>query len=681
LTLLAFGNSFSTGFPLDSKGLILQDPRVHEATRQNIDLIFGHSYWWARGSSGLYRPVTTLSYLFNYAVLGNAGNPAGYHWINFLLHLGNVLLVYGLALKLIRRFWPAVMLAAVWSVHPLLTESVTNIAGRPDLLAAMAVLAGFLLYLKSAEAPGGARMAWLAALAAVSAIGVFSKENAAVLAGVIVLYELLWWRNRRVPLILGCVAVLLPLQVMLYQRSVVLAAEAPAAFPFTDNPLVGAGFWQAKLTAVKVMARYLGLTIWPANLSADYSYNAIPLSNGGAADWISWFVVGAAVAGSFLLYRRNRTAFFLAAFAFLTFLPTSNLLFPLGTIMAERFLYLPAIGLLGCLVLAVFRAAGRFRKPVLAPAILGILICGFGLRTFARNSDWRDDLTLARSAVEACPGSFKTHKMVAEALYNSDDSHSNFNAVLEEAEKGIAILDPLPDSRNSPELYRLAGECYLTRGDRLHSASGGSGDSAKSLEAYRKSLPLIQRGIAILDTARQEQVRLMRAHHFVDPHPEASVNDDLYRLLSMAYFRLGDGDKAFDAIIEARKRTAMNPAVYSQLGHILFGARQPADAATAVMEGMLVTSDLGLRQELIELYRTGFPGSECALVTGPNGEAINPSCALVHKNLCDSSVDAIRIRLQTGRRDLAADLRRSFVNDYGCPAGPLDQAMAQAASK
>src|ERR1700737_2659510 len=117
LTLLAYSNSFHTGFTLDNKGLILEDARVHEANGHNVALILSHTYWWPHGESGLYRPVTTLSYLFNYAVLGSGDRPAGYHWINWLLHTGNVLLVYALGMKLLARFWPAVSLAAIWAVH------------------------------------------------------------------------------------------------------------------------------------------------------------------------------------------------------------------------------------------------------------------------------------------------------------------------------------------------------------------------------------------------------------------------------------------------------------------------------------------------------------------------------------------------------------------------------------
>ncbi len=210
LTFLAFSNSFQAGFAFDNRGLLLNDPRIREATSPNAALILQHTYWWPTGESGLYRPLTTLSYLFNYAILEDKNQPVGYHWINLLLHTGNVLLVYVLALRLLRKFWPAVFVAALWAVHPVLTESVTNIIGRADLLAGMAVLSGFWMYLESTESRGRRRFAWLAGLMAVTTIGVFSKESAVVILGVIVLYELTWWKERQAgqALLWGCIAIL-----------------------------------------------------------------------------------------------------------------------------------------------------------------------------------------------------------------------------------------------------------------------------------------------------------------------------------------------------------------------------------------------------------------------------------------------------------------------------------------
>src|SRR5579863_9531199 len=211
--LAAYSNSFSAGFVFDAKPILMQDPRIRQASAENIGLIFQHTYWWPTGEAGLYRPLTTLSYLLNYTILGNGADPTGYHWINFLLHALNVLLVYALAYRLTRNPGPSFFTALLWAVHPLLTESVTNIVGRADLLAGTSVLGGLLIYWKSTEATGGRRAAWLALLALVGAAGFFSKESAVVLAGAIVLFELTWWKERKQgrALAMAGLALLLPL--------------------------------------------------------------------------------------------------------------------------------------------------------------------------------------------------------------------------------------------------------------------------------------------------------------------------------------------------------------------------------------------------------------------------------------------------------------------------------------
>ncbi len=140
--LLAYSNSFRAGLAFDNAAVILQDSRIRAATPENLHLILTEEYWYNRMTTGLYRPLTTFSYLLNYAIFGNGPHPAGYHWVNFALHAVNIALVYLLGLllfqesKLKERL--ALALAAVWAVHPVLTESVTNIVGRADLLAASA---------------------------------------------------------------------------------------------------------------------------------------------------------------------------------------------------------------------------------------------------------------------------------------------------------------------------------------------------------------------------------------------------------------------------------------------------------------------------------------------------------------------------------------------------------------
>jgi len=77
LTLLTYANSFDGAFLGDSGAVVLEDPRVHQVNGDNLALIFREQYWYPSADSGVYRPLVTLSFLFNYAVLGNADRPAG----------------------------------------------------------------------------------------------------------------------------------------------------------------------------------------------------------------------------------------------------------------------------------------------------------------------------------------------------------------------------------------------------------------------------------------------------------------------------------------------------------------------------------------------------------------------------------------------------------------------------
>src|SRR5262249_9019445 len=139
LALIAYADSFAAPFLFDSNDVILKDTRVHSVTADHLRRILDGPYWEA-ALAGLYRPVVNLSVLFNYAALGNGENPLGYHLVNFGIHAVNIALVYSLGLLLFETLPAAFLLAALWSVHPILTESVTNLVGRADLLAAFGVL-------------------------------------------------------------------------------------------------------------------------------------------------------------------------------------------------------------------------------------------------------------------------------------------------------------------------------------------------------------------------------------------------------------------------------------------------------------------------------------------------------------------------------------------------------------
>jgi len=666
LALLAYSNSFRDGYTLDCNQLLTADTRIQQATAANVDQILHHTYWWPYGESGLYRPLTTLSYMFNYAVLGNGKQSAGYHWINFLLHLCNALLVYALSLRLLGTRGRAAAVAALWAVHPVLTESVTNMVGRPDLLAGIGVLGGFLLYLVAVESTGRRRWAALGGAAAATAIGVFSKESAVTVLGVIAIYELTWWKERRQVRgrLAGFAAVAIPIAAMLFQRMQVMAASGPSSFPFLDDPLVNAGFLQGRLTAIAILARYFWRLACPVTLSADYSYAQIPLASGTLADWVSWLVVAALAALVFRSYRWNRTAFFFAGFAAVTILPTSNLLFPIGTIMAERFLYLPAIAFCACLVLCYGAIPQSVRAA--APWAVGLLVTAYAVRTWLRNPDWRDDLHMAQATVKTSPNSYKARRMLAVNLFHADATHANLDQVIAQAEKGLAVLDPVPNADNNADAYRFAGGYYYTRGDMLRRPDSGGNLACPPdcVQAFQRAIQLLNRAIAIMGWAG-EDFRAKAA----GSQPNADVGTS-YRVLSQIYLRLDDLQTAYNTAAQAVAADPLSADTYLQLSRVLARANHSEAAAIALLQGSTLTPDKRLSNELVTLFQGGLDPQSCALTPVGQGFALNPGCESVRRLLCPALDNAIAVRMHMGRADLAQMLRDGELRQYGCPAAP-----------
>lgn len=664
LVALAYSNTFHSGFIVDSQ-VLLQDPRVRGFSFDNLALILRHSYWWPNFESGLYRPVTTLSYFLNYTILGNGENPTGYHWLNLLLHFANVLLLWAIARRLM-SFWPATFTSAVWAVHPVLTESITNIAGRADLLAALAVLGGFWMLLKSTCASTRARIFWLTGLTLVTTIGLFSKENAVAILGVIAFYGLINWRDREKlhASLLGCAAIIPSVLLMRWQRASVFARSDPPINRFVENPLLGANFLVARLTALKVLAKYVWLLVWPAKLSWDYSYNQIPLVRGAVADWAAAITLVLLLAVAAVLLFKDRVAFFFFGFAFIAIVPVSNLIIKIGAIMAERFLYLPSAGFAGCIVIGAFALARGLQSPKLAPIILSVLLAAYGARTLARNADWKDPMSLDTSGVRTSPDSFKTHHALASDLFESDRALSNLDSVLAESDKSVAILDPIPDALNSAETFTNAGTYYEREGTRLARA-GASGAAQKSLDAYHRSLKLLERARRI----DEAQSREYRAEQIARGKPDSQIAPhglpQLYLELALTYARLGDLPNALEAELHA-SQLAPERTDYLVMSSVLQSMRRNHDATVALLKGLLVGEDNNSLARLRILYSSGLDPNHCAFTQSTGSWNLNEGCEAVHVDLCQAAAELSAAFHTAQKPDLASKIDHQAINEFRC---------------
>ena len=672
-TLLAYANSFHAPFLVDNSEIILNDTRVHAATSAHLQRIFTQQYW-ETSNTGLYRPLTTLSFLFNYAVLTNGTDPYGYHCFNFILHAVNIVLVYALGLVLFKRIPAALLLSALWGLHPVLTESVTNIVGRSDVLAAFGVLAALLCHRKALAATGARKTAWLAAIGLAAAVGIFSKESAIVLVAVFAIYDFTFgraasWRSR----IPSYAAAAIPCRVYLYLRAQALANAPHLATPFDANPLLGAGFWTARMTAIKVVGKYFGLLVWPARLSWDYSYNEIPLFGWRLGDWEDWKAIAAllgclaTIVIALRSWRSRRPLFFAVAFFSAALAPVSNLVILIGTIMGERLLYLPSVGFAVAAAWALDRlwkrsAESRPAFHHLAVAGLIAVLIGFAARTYDRNGDWLDPQRFWPSAAEAAPGSYKTNLAAAtETLLATPE---DVNRSIHYASRALAILDGLPDSESPSNAYQDAGIFYRHIGDELAS-NGAAAKAAVTPDAvywYRKSLNALLRCERI-ELAWDKRYRAENAQRGMPGL--TSLPSKLYLNLGRAYLRLSDMPHAL-AAFERGRTLESSPELLKELASAYRAVGEPHKAAEALVEALAVDPNQpDVAARLVELYRQIDPQG-CAVTREAGTPSLNPDCPIVHSDICAASRNVIANYLRRGQQVEATSIRRVAEQDLGC---------------
>ena len=702
-TYLAYANSFHVPFLVDNADIILNDTRVHAVTAEHLHRILTQQYWEI-SNTGLYRPLLTMSFLFNYVVLGNGADPYGYHWSNFILHAVNIALVYALGLAIFKRIPVALLMSALWGLHPVLTESVTNIVGRSDMLAAFGVLAALLCHRKAIEATGVRKAAWLAAIGCAAAVGILSKESAIGLFGVFAVYEFTVGfdasdrsltvaalkgdrsRDRKGPVatfvterLPSYTAAAVPCLVYLYLRAQVLANTPHQATPFYEHPLLYAGFWTARMTAIKVIGRYFGLLVWPARLSWDYGYNEVPLFGWSLGNWEDWkaiaaLLVCAAVAAVAIRSWRNRKpVFFAIAFFFVAISPTSNLVIRIGGPMGERFLYLPSVGFAVAAAWALDalwrRAqAGRPAYRYVAGTALSVLLIGCAARTYDRNGDWLDPQRFWLSSAAATPGSYKA--VMAVATNTVLTTREDVARSIRYADRALAIVDGLPDSQNSASAYSDAGTLFRHLGDMVASKDAAARAAAGSdaLYWYRKSLSALLRSERI-ELAFDERYRTENAAR--GKPGLTSLPSKLYLDLGRAYLRLSDQPHAL-AAFERGRALESAPDLLEELGSAYRAAGEPRKAAQALVEALAMDPNRpDVASTLVELYGEIDPRG-CAVTRQGGTPGLNPDCPLVHADICTASRNVIGNYLRRGQQSEAASIRKVAEQDLGCAPGVLN---------
>ena len=387
--------------------------------------IFSSPFWRgfeAEGGGTYYRPVTVLTYALDHALFGF--EPWGYHLTNVLLHALTSLLVFLLARRVIRSDRAALAAGAMFAVHPVLTEAVASVSGRSDILVTFFALAAIGLHISRRKHLR--QLAWIAVFFAVC-----SKEIGIVVPILLMLADCLWPRDtadhgtvRLFVVLRGNLANLVSLISVIALRWYAVGNLSTVTPSPLDNPLVEHGIGTALLTLPVVLLEYLRLLVFPVSLSVDYGFSQLPVQT-----QFSWHLFAIAMIAVFAFVYRSRfsspTTIFAGCLLALPVLAVSNPFLSAGSILSERYLYLPSVGL----VILAAAACHRYRPSWLndlgrrqaAWCILLVLLSAGTARTIHRNVDWATDESLFASAVGETPNSVRANLNYAEVLSSRGD--------------------------------------------------------------------------------------------------------------------------------------------------------------------------------------------------------------------------------------------------------------------
>jgi protein O-mannosyl-transferase len=385
--------------------------------------------------NGNWHPLTWLSHAMDCQIFGL--NPAGHHYTNLLFHAANVVLLFLLLWQATGLTWSSLFVAALFALHPINVESVAWASERKNVLSMFFFLLTLIAYDRYARKGGWCRYGLVAVL---FALGLMAKSQIVTLPFVLLLWD--YWPTQRwgaasvpsdghsacTPRSFGYLAVeKLPLFALAAADSVVTVLAQRAG----DSVRTLSEFPMAlRLENVLLSyVRYLGKAFWPVRLAPLYPRPTSLLPG--------WQLLGVTalllvITALVLVWRRHRYLPF-GWFWFLgTLVPMIGIITVGEQAMADRYAYLPVIGVFVAVVWALDAAAASLRIGNVPRAAVALLvICVFGFATWRQIGYWHDDETLWRYTLTVTDGNYVAHNNLALALTKqgrSDEAIAEFHA-------------------------------------------------------------------------------------------------------------------------------------------------------------------------------------------------------------------------------------------------------------
>jgi tetratricopeptide (TPR) repeat protein len=436
IVAICYLNSLPNDLVFDDAPLVASNPAIRAITPIQF---LRSPYWTQQQYEGIYRPFTIFSLSVDYALWQRRA--AGFRLTNLALHAINGFLLFLLCTSLCGEGVIPVAAMLIYLLHPVHTEAVTSIVGRSDLFSACFFMAAWLLFKRGRILLAPAAM-FLALL---------SKENAIVLPAILLLECWLNYEKDPAERRQAAFRVIVFVPAIVTYLALRLSVLGALGIPVSAQYLAGRmTYFERVLTSGRVFIKYLVLIFFPLNVAGDYDFNAIPIA--GFSSWDAWLGLLAivAIAAGALYYRRhNWMLSFGVLFAFIVFSPASNWILPISVLMAERFLYLPLIGLSIAFGIA-FRAIEdqRHRTLIAAGGLLtAIVVCN------SHDYIRRNDFTFFANMVRVVPTSAKARLGYGYALLQAG---RNDEAALQ-FEAGLRIIPDYPELLTTLAMTKIHG--------------------------------------------------------------------------------------------------------------------------------------------------------------------------------------------------------------------------------
>lgn len=426
-------------------------------------------------SGGRYRPFTLVIFAIVYQIFG--ANPFIFHLLTVVLYGVTCLVLYRTLLLLIRAEYgenyaaiTAWIATALFAVHPIHTEVVANVKGCDEIVTLLGSLGALWFTLKAYDT-GRSMWSWIG-------VGIFflacmSKENAVTFLAIIPL-ALWYFRKAEMPKIAGLtLPMLIGFVVFFLIRGTILHWKfGSAPLEMMNNPFVklSGQTWEFFSPAEKLatitytLGKYIMLLFAPVTLTHDYYPRHIGLMKfSDPAVLLSLFIyIGLAVYAI-----RNFKTRSIISFGILYFLITisivSNLIFPVGTNMGERFAFMPSVGF--CLIVSVLlvnlmKSGNNWetRKLSTVLTIVGIAGAAFAGKTFMRVPAWQTNETLFFTDVTNSPNSAKIRNACGGVLFDKARMETD------ETKRKEYCMQALPHLNKAIEIYKDYADAYISRG-------------------------------------------------------------------------------------------------------------------------------------------------------------------------------------------------------------------------